>query len=918
MTTEANISVLGGNTMKTKRVLTIEDTKEFFKASINSIEDAYGKAIVNKKNHTILFDFTSVLLLSFDGVIANVTYDLQDPMMSHNFRELVQSFIHCEITDTTEAEYSRVLGTITLHFVLKLETISENTFYIHIINYEKLLETERELSLLSNVLDKGSRLFIGSTWWIDNDKFRDRFFQTDEGPRILGMPISEDKIYNTREFQKVRENAKKVSPFYDECIAQEQASFELVRHNKTDYFSGRTPARTYDNKIVWVEAYGKCFLRYKDGSPRFFVAIDIYLSDVFESVHQLGILNNLMNSGMINSDVGLWYYQRHYTVGRYYFTRSHRHLMGVEESFHNDNVLEVLDQHFKAIEQHTPEYAAYFVDFRQTHRKIFTGELDKYKVVIPNNLQKDKPQWIEVRGTVLERDEQGDVTLFVGVNVDITQSTLKSMELMRLSIQNERLQLAEKLAIKAGNVIVWYQDEKLIIDNNQVFGNDMFSQKLGIPRNEKGVIDFRDLRRSIATDTNDARNLAKVYLHKLEEIYSNKANSLKNLLVKHKNLITGELYYFEHSIDVERRNADGSINLIGGFMLDVTENISKQERITYLANYDILTGVHNRNYFDNFINRKDLPENYTVILLDVDGLKLINDAFGHTQGDLVIQELAIQLKIVFKESILIARIGGDEFVVIVHETSNEKITRMVDELDKLIDLYNKESHIKMNVSKGAKEVIDNNLSFDKAFIIAENLMYRRKLNNRSSRKSKVLESIIETLNAKTEETKEHSERMTEHALKTLRELGFFRASEKEDISLLARVHDIGKITIPDHILNKVGRLDQAEFEVIKKHCEAGYKIIKNITDSDNVSDGVLYHHERFDGTGYPQGLAGDEIPVFARITSVVDAFDAMTNNRVYQTAKTVEDAIVEIKKCSGTQFDPLVVRAFLKSCFGLE
>jgi len=248
----------------------------------------------------------------------------------------------------------------------------------------------------------------------------------------------------------------------------------------------------------------------------------------------------------------------------------------------------------------------------------------------------------------------------------------------------------------------------------------------------------------------------------------------------------------------------------------------------------------------------------------------------------------------------------------------DRVSDQVDELEAVIDKHNETAHIKLIVSKGGKEVIDNDLSFEKAFTIAENLMYRRKLNNRSSRKSHALESIIETLNAKTEETKEHSERMSSNALKTLVELGLSRASEKADIRLLARVHDIGKITVPDNILFKKGRLDQSEFEIIKKHCEAGYKIIKNITDSDNVSEGVLSHHEHYDGSGYPQGLVGENIHIYARIICVIDAYDAMTNLRVYQKTKTQDEAIKEIIRCSGTQFDPKVVKAFLKSCFEID
>jgi HD-GYP domain-containing protein (c-di-GMP phosphodiesterase class II) len=197
-------------------------------------------------------------------------------------------------------------------------------------------------------------------------------------------------------------------------------------------------------------------------------------------------------------------------------------------------------------------------------------------------------------------------------------------------------------------------------------------------------------------------------------------------------------------------------------------------------------------------------------------------------------------------------------------------------------------------------------------------MYRSKLNNRSSRKSKVLDSIIETLNAKTEETKEHSDRVSNLAVQTMIALKMHRTNEIADIKLLAKVHDIGKITIEDNILKKAGPLNKEEFEIVKKHCEAGYKIIRNVTDSDDVCHGVLFHHEKWDGTGYPQGLKGTKIPIFARIINVVDSFDAMTNDRVYRKRISEEKAIEEMKRCSGTQFDPKVVSAFLKTCFNID
>ena len=306
------------------------------------------------------------------------------------------------------------------------------------------------------------------------------------------------------------------------------------------------------------------------------------------------------------------------------------------------------------------------------------------------------------------------------------------------------------------------------------------------------------------------------------------------------------------------------------------------------------------------------------MLFDLDGLKLINDAFGHLEGDKAIKLVADFLKKVYDKAILLARIGGDEFIVINEDINSESITKDANVLEAVLEEYNINSHIEINVSKGGFVVEESNVEFDKAFTHAENLMYRRKLNSRSSRKSKALESIMETLNAKTEETKEHSDRISEYAVKIIEYMGMNRASEVEDLRLLSKVHDIGKITVPDNILNKPGKLNVDEFEIVKKHCEAGYKIIKNITDSDFVSEGVLSHHERWDGKGYPQGLSGEDIPFFARIISIVDSYDAMTSDRIYQKQKTQSEAIEELIRCSGTQFDSDLVKIFVKACFDYD
>ena len=359
--------------------------------------------------------------------------------------------------------------------------------------------------------------------------------------------------------------------------------------------------------------------------------------------------------------------------------------------------------------------------------------------------------------------------------------------------------------------------------------------------------------------------------------------------------VTGEIIYLEHSIDVSEASYDPSIQLIGGVLLDVTDNILYQEQIQYLAEHDTLTGTNNRNYFEDYTTNQ-LPSTYSVLIFDLDGLKLTNDAFGHYEGDKVIKVVANFLKDIFSESLFISRIGGDEFVVLSLDTDYDVVTGKANKLEAVIKAYNEVNTIKVAVSKGGVTVIDGNLSFDKAFVQAENIMYRRKLNSRSSRKAK----------------------MSINAVKTMRALQRSRASEIEDIELLAKVHDIGKITIPDEVLHKQSKLSPAEYELIKKHSEAGYKITRNITDSDDVCNGVLFHHEHWDGSGYPQGRIGDDIPLFARVICVVDSFDAMTNDRIYQPRKTEEEAIEELIRCSGSQFDPKVVKSFLKACYNIE
>lgn len=353
---------------------------------------------------------------------------------------------------------------------------------------------------------------------------------------------------------------------------------------------------------------------------------------------------------------------------------------------------------------------------------------------------------------------------------------------------------------------------------------------------------------------------------------------------------------------------EGLGNTYQGTMLDISDRVEQNERIKFLASHDMLTKVYSRNYFEEYTSNL-YDEEVGIVICDIDGLKLINDAFGHLEGDRLLIQFAAHLNKSFEHD-LIARLGGDEFVIVVQNTTLETL----EEYEKVIkdyidDLYMFGINIDVSIGYAMKEVQER---FSEAFVVAENLMYRRKLTERKSRKSNALDTIMQTLHEKTYETEEHCQRVGDYAEVIFKLLGLERNVELEEIRLASHIHDIGKIAVPEMILNKPGKLTEEEVGVIQNHCEAGYKIISNIINNDDIATAVLYHHERWDGTGYPHQLEQEQIPLYARVISVADAFDTMISGRVYQEAKTLDESIKELEDYSGTQFDPNIIDLFVQ------
>jgi diguanylate cyclase (GGDEF)-like protein len=357
------------------------------------------------------------------------------------------------------------------------------------------------------------------------------------------------------------------------------------------------------------------------------------------------------------------------------------------------------------------------------------------------------------------------------------------------------------------------------------------------------------------------------------------------------------------------------IEYINIFTEVITRAIAKnldEQKIEKLTYYDSLTGLYNRRFFEEEMKRLDTSRNlpFSILVADLNGLKIINDSYGHDKGDEVLKRAAQILKESLREEDILARQGGDEFAVLLPNTAEEeaeRIERRIKEKCKKtnIDLI----PISIALGRATKEKSEQNIG--KILKKADDKMYKNKLSETRSNKSNIVQGLINILNSKSNETKDHSLRMNKVALDFGQKLNLSN-SEQNRLSVLATLHDIGKINIDEKILKKKDSLNDTEWENIKEHSEYGYRIAKSSEEFAEVAEDILAHHEYWNGKGYPNSLKGEDIPYLARIISIIDAYDVMTHDRPYSKAISQEEALAEIKCCAGEQFDPELVEAFIE------
>lgn len=378
----------------------------------------------------------------------------------------------------------------------------------------------------------------------------------------------------------------------------------------------------------------------------------------------------------------------------------------------------------------------------------------------------------------------------------------------------------------------------------------------------------------------------------------------------------GRLIWVEVSTKY-RYHVSGDIELVG-----VSRNIDKrkqaEEAVLYLSYHDQLTGLYNRRFYEEELLRLDTPRNLPIALImaDVNGLKLINDAYGHQMGDKILKEFAEILKNECRHDEIASRVGGDEFVIMFSHTDQKSVENIIKRLNAGISNV-RIDHTILSVSMGFALKEDPMDDLNDVFKRAEDAMYQHKLTISPCIKRATIDLIVNSIYERNHLEVIHSQSVSEYCQAIARELGF-GAEAINQLGLAGLRHDIGEIAIDEAILTKSEKLSEAEWAEIKRHPEIGYHILRSVNEMAEIAKFVLEHHERWDGQGYPKGLKGDEISLQGRVIAIADAYCTMTTERPYCQAFTDKEAIDEIKKCSGFQFDENLARLFVEKVLQKE
>ncbi|WP_373482317.1 HD domain-containing phosphohydrolase [Acetobacterium sp.] len=371
----------------------------------------------------------------------------------------------------------------------------------------------------------------------------------------------------------------------------------------------------------------------------------------------------------------------------------------------------------------------------------------------------------------------------------------------------------------------------------------------------------------------------------------------------------GSVFHLEDSAAPIKNEKGETIGIVLVFR-DVSEKKEQRKEIEYLSFHDALTGLYNRRFLEAELLRLDTERNLpiSIIMGDVNGLKLTNDIFGHAHGDIFLKKIADVMRRTCRGDDIIARWGGDEFVVLLPKTTIAQAKQIKSRI-KTEFARDGVKVIKGNISLGCDVKVSLEQSIMECLESAEEKMYAVKILERDDFKSSTLDSIITTLQSDSPQEEEHAQRVSQwcHDLGVSMELSHVKIRR---LKLAGYFHDIGKIVLHKDLLEQNSELTEEELTEIKKHPIMGYRILNAFDDTMSLADAVLHHHERWDGSGYPKGLKGEEIPFLARVVAVVSCYDRLATAQERQELELNQNPLIDLDKMEG-YFDPEIKREFI-------
>lgn len=347
-------------------------------------------------------------------------------------------------------------------------------------------------------------------------------------------------------------------------------------------------------------------------------------------------------------------------------------------------------------------------------------------------------------------------------------------------------------------------------------------------------------------------------------------------------------------------------------LTDITEKLDSQAKVEYLSFHDALTSLYNRAYIDHAIERLVHPDYMplSILIADMNGLKLTNDVFGHQKGDEFLLEAASIMTSCCREQDIVARWGGDEFMILLPKTGAEECQTIIESIHAACEQADADP-VQVSFAVGAATMEEANQSIDEMFSMAEARMYKAKLLDASSVRKRMMDGMIQTLLGDSRTNEGHMGRVEGMAVRFAEKLGYAKRSlDLRNLRMLAALHDVGNIGVSKDILHKSGAFTEAEWESVQQHSEIGYRIAQSL--GENVlAEAILYMHEWWDGSGYPHRLRGKQIPQLSRLLMIVDVYDVLTHDQVYRAAVSHADALQEMASMSGKQFDPELLDVFI-------